>query len=952
MVLTLGAALHADEFSTAAGYYSTGQFQEAIAAFDRLMMLAPEHPQRADAEFYCGEARLQLRQFEQAAQCFETFLAKYSGHGLVPRARFRLGECRYLAGKREAAIELLRRFLHDYPDDAMCEYALPYLGVSLFESADAAPGAARQVLTSAIDRYPRGALAEEVSFRLMELDERENKTRDMQQRLVRLQQDFPHSTRKSEWHYWQGLVYERSKRPLDAIKHYEHALATDADEITKARALSRAAQLLIAQGDDNGAAKKLAAICSLSIDAGVIEESYAQRVRLAIKGSKQAEAKRLMAEFRERFPGRTGGREMQRLAGEIAILDRDFGRAIDAFQQLAQEAESPSGSPSAVDRAVTAYQLASALYQSGQYVQAHAALEKMPTAELPEPLVARIEYARGSICQRLNKTDLALAAWARVRDIDPQSSIADRARWKLVTLLSQEARWDDAFREYRPWDPSAEAKWFYRQAGHCFAEAAYAAGRYDQAASAFALLLSHLKEADDVAYALSGRAWCHLRQQQWNEAAEVFKRLIEQFPDNQYIPSALLARAFVLESAGDHHDATALYRDFIERFPAHPDRWRADVKAAELLLEQQAYNDALSVLQDGLQAAQDEMIRQRLRFLLACLHQRSGQVQPAREIFQQIQSQGSAHPFWADATYRLAKAAFEQHELTVARDLLDQLLEAPAGESADRMRPFSMYLKARIAAQQNDWPGVLSCLDDLRAAYPNSPLEAAAIVWSIESLHQMGDFEKVKHRVHRLRETAVELKPQWRRLVQLREAQSMAETQQWQSALDLAQSLADRVPHDARWAEANLVVGRCNAELDRPEEARAALLKVVTDQAISNRAAADAAWWFIGETFLRQGQVQSALDAYMHVRPNDTSRWYAAALFRAGECFERLHRNAEADRVFKHLAELSVDSNYRQAARERISASDGGANTSPSRLRVSTQRSSQDDANTQLKGNP
>ncbi len=52
IVLTLGASARGDQFSTAAGYYATGQWREAVAAFDQLVTFTPQHPQRTDAEFF------------------------------------------------------------------------------------------------------------------------------------------------------------------------------------------------------------------------------------------------------------------------------------------------------------------------------------------------------------------------------------------------------------------------------------------------------------------------------------------------------------------------------------------------------------------------------------------------------------------------------------------------------------------------------------------------------------------------------------------------------------------------------------------------------------------------------------------------------------------------------------------------------------------------------------
>ena len=48
-----------------------------------------------------------------------------------------------------------------------------------------------------------------------------------------------------------------------------------------------------------------------------------------------------------------------------------------------------------------------------------------------------------------------------------------------------------------------------------------------------------------MAYALSGMAWCYLRQEKWQTAADLFRRVTEQLDDDSQVPAAMLGRATV-----------------------------------------------------------------------------------------------------------------------------------------------------------------------------------------------------------------------------------------------------------------------------------------------------------------------------------------------------------------------------------------------------------------------
>jgi tetratricopeptide (TPR) repeat protein len=573
--------------------------------------------------------------------------------------------------------------------------------------------------------------------------------------------------------------------------------------------------------------------------------------------------------------------------------------------------------PSTVERAVTRYQLARSYYEAGDFEATLSVLEPIDASVLPAAVAGRIEYARASSHQQLRQYDRGLEALERAAAWRDGASFDARVRWKRIALRTQAEEWDEALADFRQWEPSGQdAVWYYRQAGRQLAEAAFAAGQYEQACSAFALLVTHLTGPPDMAHGLAGMAWCYLRQQNWTTAADLFQRLTEQFPESAEAPAALLARAYSLESMNDLEPAARTYGQIIERFPASPQRWLADLKLAELLQRLDQLDAAAGVLEAGLGAAEDDGPRDRLRYQLAMIRQDLGQTDASRELLRQLHTAGQGGEFWADATYRLSQAALDDGDPSAAERLVDELIAARADNRAIRLAPYGIYLKARIAAQRGEWAEVLNHLDNLQVAYSDSSLVTAARVWSIEALHRLGDHDNVRHRARTLIESQVPLRQDWQRLIDLRDAQAIAESGQSKEAIDRARALADGPLRDRFWAEAVVLSAYCEVRLGRYARAHELLRKVLDDPIELDRETHNACWSSVGDAHLAQGNYQQALDAYLHVRPHPDSSWYASAVMGVVESLEKLGRDEEARVVLRRLADSHLNSLDRSRAGE------------------------------------
>jgi TolA-binding protein len=164
------------------------------------------------------------------------------------------------------------------------------------------------------------------------------------------------------------------------------------------------------------------------------------------------------------------------------------------------------------------------------------------------------------------------------------------------------------------------------------------------------------------------------------------------------------------------------------------------------------------------------------------------------------------------------------------------------------------------------------------------------------------------------------LKPAWQRLVSLRESQALAEQEEWLSAIELARLVTRSTARDQYWAEANLVLAECETELGNSGQARQQLQTLLSAPEFARFGIDDAAWWYVGESYLRERRYADALEAYMQIRPSETSRWYTAGLLQAAECLENLQRSEDARRVYQKLRDLTREVPVSRPASSRVDA--------------------------------
>ena len=134
----------------AKGLYARQQWEAAAEEFENFLRQEPNHPEAGRAEFYLGEALVQLQRYEEASRRFAHCLTVQPDGSFRKQTLFRVGECQFLAGQPDAE-HRLAAFSDAFPNDRLNGLVLNYRGQEALRRGDA--NRAEAFFHQALDRF-------------------------------------------------------------------------------------------------------------------------------------------------------------------------------------------------------------------------------------------------------------------------------------------------------------------------------------------------------------------------------------------------------------------------------------------------------------------------------------------------------------------------------------------------------------------------------------------------------------------------------------------------------------------------------------------------------------------------------------------------------------------------------------------------------------------------------
>jgi outer membrane protein assembly factor BamD len=191
------------------------RYEDARAAFTKIVERHPQSTYAPRARFLIGEAYYREAKFDEAAKALGEFLAFFPRHEIADLAQYRLAMSYYDRLKpveqdqalTANALEHFRKLVREYPDSRYAADALgkidlcrgrlaqKELWVATYYFNQGNYGAARQRLEGLLKEYPRTLVVPEALFRLAEVAAREGKPDEAFRTYRRLAEEYGYT----EW---------------------------------------------------------------------------------------------------------------------------------------------------------------------------------------------------------------------------------------------------------------------------------------------------------------------------------------------------------------------------------------------------------------------------------------------------------------------------------------------------------------------------------------------------------------------------------------------------------------------------------------------------------------------------------------------------------------------------------------------------------------------------------
>ena len=700
------------QFYLAASYFEREQFAEAIEAYSRIPRDFSESPLVPAAQLNGGYALYKSGRFSEAAQQFEE-AAKATTQ--QPTAGYWHGRSLKSMGDYSKALEVLKTSAEFATKSPLLESILFEQG--LCERYLQRPNEARPLFEQVITRFPKGELADDSAYALIEMSIETGDLAFAEQRLTRFSADFPQSGLRLHIEMLSGRLELalagqklREKRPateLDALyeaaaRRFERVMKESSIAKTKGQAryyLALARQLqgkyaqaleligpLVQKVMEDGEKSDFTDSIVLQADCYFLTEKFdlaaetaAKYLALVPKGRQAPRALSIQAIAAERQSDVEASRKaLDRLAEGFP----NHPLTMATFQQLAEMAESRSDWKTAgqlyesilnsqIDpdkKAFAIRGIALSQYERGDYTTAAETFQRVISDFPKHSLVMECTYYRAECLKRSDQPEPAMELFQKIFATFPGDKPAAGGAEAVPPL------------EY-PY-----------KAGLQYARILNKGDKIDEADAAYDVLLKRFPKPLDLDKRLDEWAIFNYRHKRFDRADEIWRRLVEEAPQSPLVNSARLSLAESDLFANKFEEARLAFEELAE-----------STKSSDEVKEQSLYQlVALAV------------DRQRWPDVKTIGNRLISKFPNSIHRFYVIYSQAEAV---------LASARPTEQELATAREKLQSLRTEVDNEAIKDAEWFDRIwvLLAELNYREKKYLDVLTIVEDLKKRKPKSP---------------------------------------------------------------------------------------------------------------------------------------------------------------------------------------------------------------------------------------
>jgi TolA-binding protein len=506
------------------------------------------------------------------------------------------------------------------------------------------------------------------------------------------------------------------------------------------------------------------------------------------------------------------------------------------------------------------------LYYLDRTAEAMELSEKLAAAAADAETAASGVYLRANCLRKMNRDGEALKDYEAVAQNYPGTRFAGRAAYEIMVTRFKRGEFEKVLvaAPAQP-EPANEVDVLWMRA-----ESERALGRNDLARGRYEALIQQFPKSPQAAPALLRLGEMAREAGRMEEASEWFRRVAGEYPKHEAVAEALKASALARVRAGDSEGALADWEALLERKIDDATSAEARLQKALVQIELKKSREAMETLDALLQDRPDGAQTARAQYWRGVLFSGKSHWEPAESALRACLSAAPDAHTAALARLRLAVVLQRQDRMDEAADQIDPLLSDAA----------------RVAENP------------------------ALVEWVVRRRFDQGQYERVVQAATVLAENARE--PSWRQIGWYWAGASQLQLGNEKAATALYEKAVAEQADTREGAESQLLLAGLELKAGRHDKAEAryaaAAQSATGEDALDLRARA---YFGLGEAAEAAGQPEKAARHFMSVAVLfDDPEWTPNSLYRAGQLFGRIGKQAEQASAWKELQSRYPESSF------------------------------------------
>ena len=960
ILLSVGPALHAqsaaDQYSIAAGFYSRGQWNEAISGFETLISLHPETEYAKEGYFFLGESHLQVTNYAYAKLAYQKFLVHQPHSKYVERASFRMAEVAYRS-KDPQATTLLELFVNDFRHSELLPYAFSYLGEVRLDRRE--PQLAHNVYEKALKDYPTSSMANDYRLGIGKALRMQNRNREARvyfeflvenggpeiQAEIQLQLALIHFS-EAEWQtaidylqfvqysdtedqsedqslsieatYWIGRCYLEQGESANAIDQFKRLTLEQISEKLGPAVYFDGAVAWARSGKNAEALEWLQQLRELWPTSQWADDALQMEIDIAQRSEQFELSVQLSELFVENHPHSPLLPKVQESLGRIRYDRRDYAGAIELFNDLLTRNARGTTEKDLKQQATWLYLVGLSHLGLKDYESAVATLGQVPV-QSEKSFNSAVAIARATARSATGDYGNAVIDYEHYLYNEPNGTEVARALSELAICHAELKNWNEASKSFAKLQANYPQSHYLAKTSSYLANAAHKAEDFDTAIKMYQAMIGPENEPERIAKGLAGLAWVHHKRGENKRAEKYFERILKEFPDSDFAVDAAMARAKQLEDEGQFETAARTYTLVASNATRTSLANVARLRIAYCMQKVGGANNlnAAKVALTNYLASEsgkdniDEAIYQ-----LAWVYKDLNLESQGFSRFSEIATGYPDSKYWADAAYRVAEHKFQNKQYAEAQALVGELVRRVEQKE---ILTRAIFMNGSISAMNNQWQHVHDSMTALVERTDDKGIYAKANYWLAESLYQKKQYTASADIFHQLLEKSDLLDRKVWPWVALRYSQCQANLDEWTIAGENSASAKQAFPLFAKNYEHDYLIGRSLEQEGRLSEARLRYTAVVESETGGSTETAAKAQWRIGETYFHQEDYENAIHAFYKVDSLFSyPKWRTVSIYEAGKCQEHLGHWNKAVLLYEQLINDFPNCEFVDEAKQRL----------------------------------